>query len=54
MNNETNLISNAFKTFSDEAPEYADAWMRLVQDLSKASALDQKTHNLARIFHPES
>ncbi len=41
------LISNAFQTFSTEAPEHAATWMQLVQGLSSASALDLKTHNLA-------
>lgn len=41
------LISTAFKTFSEEAPQPAEAWMKLVQGLSSASSLDYKTHNLA-------
>jgi len=47
MNNEKDIVSNAFKTFSKEAPEHAEAWMKLVQGLSSASALDHKTHNIA-------
>ncbi|MCP4237199.1 MAG: carboxymuconolactone decarboxylase family protein [Aestuariibacter sp.] len=47
MTNEKNLISNAFKAFSEEAPHHAEAWMKLVQGLSSASALDHKTHNIA-------
>ncbi len=47
MSNEKELISNAFRTFSEEAPEHAQAWMKLVQGLSSASALDHKTHNIA-------
>ena len=47
MKKEKNLVSKAFKSFQEEAPQHADAWMKLVQDLSKASALDDKTHNLA-------
>jgi alkylhydroperoxidase/carboxymuconolactone decarboxylase family protein YurZ len=41
------LISKAFQVFNEEAPAHAQAWMGLVQGLSNASALDQKTHNLA-------
>ncbi len=47
MKEEKDLISNAFKAFHEEAPKYAEAWMKLIQDLSNASALDKKTHNLA-------
>ena len=47
MSSSKDLISNAFQVFSEEAPEQAQAWMKLVQGLSGASALDQKTHNLA-------
>ena len=47
METEKKLISSAFKAFSEEAPEHAEAWMKLVQGLSGASALDQKTHNIA-------
>jgi alkylhydroperoxidase/carboxymuconolactone decarboxylase family protein YurZ len=47
MEKHKDLISNAFKTFSEEAPKHAEAWMKLVQGLSGASALDQKTHSLA-------
>ncbi|MCP4359440.1 MAG: carboxymuconolactone decarboxylase family protein [Chloroflexi bacterium] len=47
MSQENDLISNAFKTFSEEAPNHAEAWMNLVQGLSSASALDHKTHNIA-------
>ncbi len=49
MSDEKKLISNAFQTFSEEAPQYAAAWMKLVQSLSSASSLDHKTHNLAYI-----
>jgi len=41
------LISNAFSVFLKEAPEHSKAWGEMVQGLSKASALDPKTHNLA-------
>jgi alkylhydroperoxidase/carboxymuconolactone decarboxylase family protein YurZ len=47
MEERKDLVSNAFKAFSDEAPKHAEAWMKLVQGLSAASALDQKTHNIA-------
>ena len=47
MGKDKDLVSDAFKAFSKEAPEHADAWMKLVQALSSASALDRKTHNLA-------
>jgi alkylhydroperoxidase/carboxymuconolactone decarboxylase family protein YurZ len=40
-------ISNAFQVFLDEAPEHAKAWMSAVQGLDQASALDQKTEELA-------
>ncbi len=42
-----NLVSDAFKVFIEEAPEHARCWKELVQGLSQASALDQKTHALA-------
>ncbi|MCP4418000.1 MAG: carboxymuconolactone decarboxylase family protein [Chloroflexi bacterium] len=47
MKDQKSLISTAFKAFSEEAPEHAAAWMKLVQGLSSASALDHKTHNIA-------
>jgi len=47
MEKENDLISNAFKAFNEEAPKHAEAWMKLVQGLSSASALDHKTHNIA-------
>ncbi|WP_207653839.1 carboxymuconolactone decarboxylase family protein [Tepidibacter mesophilus] len=43
------LISNAFETFMNEAPEYSKAWMEVVQKLDKVSALDKKTQTLAYI-----
>ena len=49
MSDQGSLISNAFQTFLNEAPEQAQAWGELVQKLSKASALDQKTGALAYI-----
>src|SRR4030042_6228240 len=47
MDKEKDLVSNAFKAFSKEAPKHAEAWMKLVQGLSDASALDHKTQNIA-------
>ncbi len=47
MKDQKSLISAAFKAFSEEAPEHAAEWMKLVQGLSSASALDHKTHNIA-------
>lgn len=40
-------ISRAFERFPSEAPAHAEAWMRVVQDLARASALDEKTSALA-------
>ena len=40
-------VSNAFQTFLAEAPEQAKAWMGAVHGLDQASALDQKTEELA-------
>lgn len=42
-------ISNAFITFSKEAPEFNKAWMEAVHGLDKASALDKKTEELAYV-----
>ena len=47
MEKQNNLLSKAFKTFGSEAPKHAEAWMKLVQGLSNASALDKKTHHIA-------
>jgi alkylhydroperoxidase/carboxymuconolactone decarboxylase family protein YurZ len=47
MNDQKNLISNAFKTFQAEAPRHALAWGSMVQGLGQASALDEKTAALA-------
>ncbi|WP_129596470.1 carboxymuconolactone decarboxylase family protein [Anaerophilus nitritogenes] len=46
---EKSLISNAFETFMNEAPEHAKAWMGAVQKLDHASALDKKTEELSYI-----
>jgi alkylhydroperoxidase/carboxymuconolactone decarboxylase family protein YurZ len=42
-----NGISNAFQTFFKEAPAYAQAWIGAVQGLDQASALEEKTAELA-------
>ncbi len=47
MNEGKSLISKAFQTFMQEAPDHAQAWGNLVQELAKASALDAKTSALA-------
>ena len=41
------LISKAFQTFLQGAPQHAKAWGEVVQGLSGASALDEKTGALA-------
>jgi len=47
MSEQKSLISNAFQTFMNEAPEHAQAWGGMVQGLGNASALDKKTSALA-------
>lgn len=47
MSQDKTLISSAFKTFSEEAPQHAAAWMTLTQGLAAASSLDNKTHHIA-------
>lgn len=47
MENNSNLISEAFKKFVTDAPEFAQAWGSMVQALAEASALDDKTRSLA-------
>ena len=47
MADNSNLISNAFQVFMSDAPEFAQAWGSAVQALAKASALDDKTRELA-------
>jgi len=49
MEEKTNLVSDAFKTFMTNAPGHAKAWSELVQALANASALDKKTSELAYI-----
>lgn len=47
MTGEQNLVSNAFKVFMSEAPDFAGAWGSAVQALAQASELDEKTRGLA-------
>ena len=47
MSPDPNLVSTAFKLFMSEAPEFARAWGSAVQSLAQASALDEKTRELA-------
>jgi len=42
-------VSSAFESFAKEAPGAHKAWMEAVQKLDKASALDNKTEELAYI-----
>ena len=47
MNDKSQLISNAFQLFMSESPGFAQAWGSMVQELAKASALDDKTRELS-------
>ena len=47
MTDRNSLISDAFQTFMTEAPGHAQAWGAMVQALVGASALDDKTRELA-------
>jgi alkylhydroperoxidase/carboxymuconolactone decarboxylase family protein YurZ len=47
MTDQSSLISKAFQTFMTEAPEHAQAWGGMVQGMAGASALDDKTRELA-------
>jgi alkylhydroperoxidase/carboxymuconolactone decarboxylase family protein YurZ len=49
MDTNTNLVSEAFRTFLADAPEHAQAWSEAIQALAQASALDAKTGELAYI-----
>ena len=40
-------VSPAFQAFLAETPSHAKAWMTAVQELGRASALDEKTASLA-------
>jgi len=44
---QSNTISAAFRLFQSEAPAFAQAWGAAVQGLARASALDEKTKELA-------
>ena len=47
MSKQQSLVSNAFQTFMNEAPQHAQAWGGMVQGLANASTLDKKTSALA-------
>jgi len=47
MSQQPSLVSNAFMTFMQEAPQHVQAWGSMVQGLGNASALDKKTAALA-------
>ena len=47
MGDKKSLISKSFFVFQNEAPQHAQAWMNCVQGLAAASALDEKTKELA-------
>ena len=47
MTDQSKLVSDAFKTFMTEAPEFAQAWGSAVMGLAAASALDDKTREFA-------
>lgn len=47
MASDHDLISKAFQVFLSDAPDFAHAWGTAVQALAKASALDEKTRELA-------
>jgi alkylhydroperoxidase/carboxymuconolactone decarboxylase family protein YurZ len=49
MTNESNLVSSAFELFMSDAPEFAQAWGGAVRALAKASALEDKTRELAHL-----
>ena len=40
-------VSNAFQVFLEQAPAAGEAWMRMVEEIARASALDEKTRHLA-------
>jgi alkylhydroperoxidase/carboxymuconolactone decarboxylase family protein YurZ len=46
MTGDSTLISDAFKTFMEQAPGHAKAWRAMVGGLAGASALDAKTSAL--------
>jgi alkylhydroperoxidase/carboxymuconolactone decarboxylase family protein YurZ len=42
-------MSNSFKVFMEEAPEYSAIWMETIQRLDSVSSLDKKTEEIAYI-----
>ena len=40
-------VSEAFRLFTEQAPQHAEAWMKAAEQLAEASALDAKTRELA-------
>lgn len=44
-----NKVSNAFLTFSKEAPEHAKAWAEMISKISQENVLDAKTTSLIYI-----
>jgi AhpD family alkylhydroperoxidase len=49
MNKQMPGVSNAFQSFLTNAPKHAQAWMKVAQELEAASALDEKTKELAYV-----
>lgn len=47
MKDDSSLVSDAFKVFQSEAPEFAAAWGAAIRGLAQASALDSKARELA-------
>lgn len=47
MEKNSSLVSNAFRTFSEQAPQFAQAWGGMIQGMASASSLDPKTSALA-------
>jgi len=47
MTNKSMKISSAFQVFQSEAPQHAQAWAGMVQNLAGAGVLDKKTSELA-------
>lgn len=47
--NELRNVSNAFQTFLNVTPEHSGPWMKAVDGLAGACALDSKTRELAYI-----
>jgi alkylhydroperoxidase/carboxymuconolactone decarboxylase family protein YurZ len=47
MPEQSEQVSEAFRTFLQEAPRHAESWGTMVQGVAQASALDGKTAALA-------